>query len=86
MAIGIMQIVQQIDTGIRKPHFQPCAFFAAPIVYIAILDPILPVPSIIPVTVLVTFLARPLDLPISAEQTEEIVLFTPCRKIPKNKK
>jgi len=83
--IGIVARVQIIDMGSKYPSYQPYLVEAAPMVYMATADPILPDPSIIPVTVDVTDLLFPLPFPISALQVDAIVLFTLCRNTPKKK-
>ena len=67
----------------RQPH----AVTVAPTVNWPTDAPILPVPLMIPVTVLTAFVFLPaLSLPISAAHVIEIVLSAPDMKMPRKKK
>ena len=81
---GIMASEHTTAIENKKPHFHPSFGFdfSAPTVNIAMLAPMLPLPSMMPVIVLVTFFDRFEALPTSAEQTADRVLLTPWRKMP----
>ena len=69
----------------RYPHFQPKALAVFPTISCPMALPMVPVPSMIPVTVATARLLTLTDycLPISAAQTEDIKLFNELMKKPR---
>jgi hypothetical protein len=80
----IVKVISIVNTR-RKPLVQPNLLYVAPIMSDPIAEPILPVPSMIPVTVEVAFslFFNACYLPRSAAHDPESILASPLTKNPK---
>ena len=84
IVIGIKATVISRDTTNQNPHFQLNVLCVSPIMYWPIADPKAPVPSMIPMTVVVLFMLflRAYYFPTSAAQLALTRLFRPLMKNP----